>query len=63
MTRHQLLPGEQELPISPQAVGVDGDDFGCFCGHVYCEAIDALDLDISHLGVGGPDDGALEAGS
>ena len=48
-TRQELLPGEHELPESPVAVGVDGDDFGCFCGHVYCEAIDALDLDISHL--------------
>jgi len=33
----------------PEADDIDGDDAGCFCGHVYCEAVDAVDLNGEHL--------------
>ena len=35
--------------IVPPAEEIDGDDQGCFCGHVYIEAMDAIDLNVDHL--------------
>lgn len=41
--RHPQDRAEGPIEV-PEAELVDGDDAGCFCGHVYVEAIDAIDL-------------------
>ncbi|CAD7923802.1 unnamed protein product [Amoebophrya sp. A120] len=43
------IQGDPQDHLPPEADGVDGDDAGCFCGFVYVEAVDAIDLDAAHL--------------